>query len=368
MNNKKRKIIFFGKLPPPFIGPAVATRLILNSDLKNHFDLIHFDISHHSSIDELGKITFKNFIYPFIWYTKLVYYILKYSPDIVYLPCQQTTIGFLRDIPIVLITKIFRVKLVCQLRGGYFKEWYSKECGPLMRFIIRNTQKMVDAQIVLGTNLIKLYSHLMPEKKIFVVPNAGDYTYPPRNLNNQKIRLLFLGNFIRTKGVVDFVKAGLELPVEYWEKVEFVMAGNWMEGDVKIEVEQLIEDNPTFPINNIGRVSGEVKWQTLANCDIFIFPTYYRNEGHPWVIVEAMGAGLPIIASDRGAVIESVIDGYNGFIVDKESPKKIMEKIKILLEDSSLRKQMGENSRRHYMESFREKNLVQNFKKVFDEV
>ena len=45
--NKKR-IIFFGKLPPPFIGPAVATKVILDSNLKNHFDIIHFDINHLS--------------------------------------------------------------------------------------------------------------------------------------------------------------------------------------------------------------------------------------------------------------------------------------------------------------------------------
>ena len=47
MDDKRKKIIFFGKLPPPYIGPAVATRLILNSKLKDEFELIHLDLSDH---------------------------------------------------------------------------------------------------------------------------------------------------------------------------------------------------------------------------------------------------------------------------------------------------------------------------------
>ena len=106
----------------------------------------------------------------------------------------------------------------------------------------------------------------------------------------------------------------------------------------------------------------------MVNADIFIFPTYYRNEGHPWVIVEALAAGLPIISTDKGAIIESVIDGYNGYIVKPKSPNQITEKIIKLMNDKNLRDQMSANNLNIYNKKLTEKKLVDNFSSVFDEV
>ena len=53
---RKPKIIFFGSVPPPYIGPNVATVIILNSGLKNKFDLIHLDTSDHRGLSTLGAI------------------------------------------------------------------------------------------------------------------------------------------------------------------------------------------------------------------------------------------------------------------------------------------------------------------------
>ena len=96
-----------------------------------------------------------------------------------------------------------------------------------------------------------------------------------------------------------------------------------------------------------------------------MFPTYYPPEGHPWVIVEAMAAGLPIISTDQGAITESVVDGVNGFIVEKRNPTAIAEKIITLIDDTHLRHKMGKASRIFYEEKFTEKHLVENFKTCF---
>ena len=55
---------------------------------------------------------------------------------IVYIPGQQTTIAYLRDIPFFIIIKLFRKKLVCHLRGGYFLKFY-EECNSVMKAIIK---------------------------------------------------------------------------------------------------------------------------------------------------------------------------------------------------------------------------------------
>lgn len=362
----KKTILFFGKVPPPYIGPAIATRIILNSNLNDFYKIFHFNTSHHRNFKDLGKFSFTNIITPFILYFRLIYNIILKQPDIIYIPSQQTTIAYLRDIPFFILTKLFRVKLVCHLRGGYFLEFYN-ESNIIMKFVINNVQKLVDAQIVLGYNLINLYKPFMPIKKIYVVPNGGDYDYElKKNNNRNKINILFLGNLIREKGIIDFLDSRNYFPKEFLNNILYQFAGN--HNDCKDEIDNFITGASDTQIKYYGPVSGEQKLKLLSEADIFVFPTFYRNEGHPWVIVEALAAGLPIISTDRGAILESVIDGYNGFIVEPNNPKEISIKILNLINDKDLRIKMGKNSLSLYKKKYTQANLINNLKNVFDNV
>jgi glycosyltransferase involved in cell wall biosynthesis len=359
------KVLFFGKLPPPYIGPSVATGIILNSELKNRFELIHFDTSHHSSVSELGRYQWSNFRYAFRQYIKLFFTILKKNPDIIYIPSQQTTIAYLRDIPFILISKFLRKKVVCHLRGGYFKNWY-QESGNFMKWVIRRIQSMIDGQIVLGENLRPLYSHLMPVERIYVIPNGSDYDIPSNKKTNDKLTVLYLGNFIESKGLFDVLNACFHLPRETWSSLQILFAGNWHDEVTKKKFLSIIEENPDFPVKIIGPVYGEDKFKLLSSSDIFVFPSFYRNEGHPWVIVEAMASSLPIISTNHAAIPESVLDNKNGFLVKKRNPKEIAGKIQFFLNNPDIRVQMGKESRNHYEANFSEKKIVENFTNTFN--
>jgi len=125
---------------------------------------------------------------------------------------------------------------------------------------------------------------------------------------------------------------------------------------------------PTLPVRFEGTVYGEEKMRLLGSSDIFVFPTYYPFEGHPWVIVEAMAFGLPIISTDQGAIRESVIDGVNGFIIEKSNPTQIAEKIKILVQNAELRMKMGRESRLLYETHFTEAHMVEKMAAVFQAI
>ena len=84
--------------------------------------------------------------------------------------------------------------------------------------------------------------------------------------------------------------------------------------------------------------------------------------------IEAMGAGLPIVSTDRGAITESVIDGKNGFIVGQKNPLQIAEKIKYLINNPEQRKKMGEESRRLYLENFTEDKMIARLSQTFNVV
>jgi glycosyltransferase involved in cell wall biosynthesis len=86
------------------------------------------------------------------------------------------------------------------------------------------------------------------------------------------------------------------------------------------------------------------------------------------VAVEAMAAGLPIISTDQGAIVESVIHGENGFIVESHNPHQIAEKIKFLIKNPDAREKMGAESRKKYLENFTEGKMVERLHEVFEKV
>ncbi|MGQ9722575.1 MAG: glycosyltransferase family 4 protein, partial [Candidatus Jordarchaeum sp.] len=182
----------------------------------------------------------------------------------------------------------------------------------------------------------------MPPEKIFVVPNGANYFFDirKRNVNNKnKIRILFLSNLGKEKGAFDVLEAVPKV-VKIHNNVEFIFAGDRRNEETINEFIKFIKANPLLPITLTGPLYGKAKTDLLLSGDVFVFPPR-EPEGHPWAIVEAMAAGLPIITTDQGAIKESVKDGVNGFIVEKRNPHQIAEKIKFLIENPDVRKKMG---------------------------
>lgn len=361
------KIIFLGPLPPPFMGPSVATQIILNSKLKDEFDLIHLDTSDHRNLNKLGSIDFRNVSLALRHYCILISLIITKWPSLVYIPISQTTIGYLRDAGFIIISKLFGLRVVCHLRGGNFKNWYNSSAA-ITRCLVRSVHLLVDGQIVLGNSLKYMFNGIVPEKKLFVVPNGRDFKIITHSQKHpDMIRILYLANFIRTKGVLDTLKAAPDV-YNFAPKTEFIFAGTWFDEYTKREFEAFTKEYPKLPIILKGAVYGQDKCDLFHSSDIFVFPSYYPAEGHPWVIVEALAFGLPIISTDQGAITESVIDKINGFIVEKQNSHQIAEKIKLLIDDSDLRKTMGQASRRLYLKNFTEEKMAERLSRTFNSV
>ncbi len=363
---KKYKVIFHGNLPPPYIGPNVATEIIVNSKLKDEFELIHHDLTDPRDIGTLGKLDFMNFYLAFKHYAQLFFMCIKHKPDLVYVPAGQTTVGYGRDAGFILIAKLFGIKVLTHLRGGYFKNWYN-ESGKLTKAFVRFVHKKVDGQIVLGNNLRPLFNWLIPDSKIYVIPNGGTFKVKHDVRNHEKVTVLFLGNYIKTKGVLEVLYASEEVCKKF-PNVQFAFAGEWRDEETKTAFNDFVSKHPELPIINHGTVKGEQKFNILNDADIFVFPSYYRNEGHPWVIVEAMAAGLPVISTDHAAISESVIEGVNGYLVEKKSVEQVADRIMKLAADKNLRDKMGSESRRLYLENLTEEKMVERMGKVWRSV
>lgn len=90
--------------------------------------------------------------------------------------------------------------------------------------------------------------------------------------------------------------------------------------------------------------------ELLAKSHIFVLVSKW--EGFPRSIIEAMRAGLPVIASDVGGCRESVVDGKTGFLIPRDDIDMLGQKLELLISKPELRTQMGEAGYKRFEEFF----------------
>ncbi len=358
-----KSILLIGKLPPPYYGPAIATQIILNSTIKNNFKLSFFDTKLNKSVEGLGKFGWKKI------FTTLNKYILysntvkSEKPEVILIPISQSTIGFIKDAGYIWIGVLKGSKVVIHLRGSQFLNWYNAAFG-ITKYFIRKTLRSTSGVIVLGNSLRYLFDSFYNPEEIFVVPNGGNFKIPV--IEKNKIIITYIANYKASKGFGVFLEAIALLPAEIKNSVEIHALGQWSDLNFKDTCEASIKSNGLNIIFHDPKIADD-KFQLLAKTSVFVF-TPIAPEGHPWVIVEAMAAGLPVIATDQGAIKESVIDNYNGFIIPAGNSKVLCEKLILLINDAALRKSMGENSKLRYLENFTEDKMVENLSGVINTV
>jgi glycosyltransferase involved in cell wall biosynthesis len=90
--------------------------------------------------------------------------------------------------------------------------------------------------------------------------------------------------------------------------------------------------------------------QRLAGAQLFMLIT--KREGFPIAILEAMRAGLPVVASDVGGIAEALVDGQTGSLVRPEQPEQLAAALAPLLRDPALRRRWGQAGRARFGEEF----------------
>jgi len=104
----------------------------------------------------------------------------------------------------------------------------------------------------------------------------------------------------------------------------------------------------------------------LAASDVLVLSS--RWEGLPYTIIEAMMAGLPVVATRVGGVPELVEDGVTGFLVAPQDSVKLAEALQKLLDDPELRRKMGEAGRAKALKEFTLDRMLAETQKVYEEV
>ena len=215
---------------------------------------------------------------------------------------------------------------------------------------------------MLGEGLKKDVNHLIPDERLFVLPNGipaldqGQRAVPrPRR---QEASVVFLSNLIPAKGPMRFLEMA-RLVREKEPAVRFILAGRHASTRYLEKLRGFVADSGLSGCVTIpGAVYGEAKDALLGAADVLVFPTSFGKETFGVVNLEAMQWGVPVVSSPVGAIPEVVRDGVNGFIVEPDDIPLLAERVLGLVRDPALRRRMGEAGRelfhRHYsLEAYR---------------
>ncbi len=188
---------------------------------------------------------------------------------------------------------------------------------------------------------------------------GGDSGFRPRvGVGEGELLAVFLGRLsIEVKGLDVLCEAVRLLPPGFPLRVALVGPGEQEAVGEQLQPPAAVK--LTWPIDR-AEVPG-----VLQSCYICLQPS--RSEGFPLSVIEAMAAGLPVIATRVGGIPEAVEDGVTGMLVEPEDPEALAEAIQWMVAHPAERQEMGRKGREQ-AQRFDVQNIASQLAEIYREV
>jgi glycosyltransferase involved in cell wall biosynthesis len=362
----KKRILFILHFPPPVHGSSIVGYQIKESKIINESNNCRFiNLGTSITLDETWKNTLGKLFRYIPVLGQVMRTLITWRPDLCYFGITASGIAFYKDTLVIILLKLFRIKLVYHLHNkGVSNRQHIFWDNLLYRLVFKN------ADIILSSKFMYLDIQMyVPEDKVYYCPNGipnevsssiHQKTKKAPSLK-RRIEILFLSNLNESKGVFVLLEACSILKkkrVNYF--CTFVGdIGNISEKQLNFKICELNLEKFT---NYIGKKTGEDKESEYAKADIFVLPTY--NDCFPLVLLEAMQHSLPIVSCFEGSIPDIVENGITGFLVPQKDAEALAEKLEILINDPSLSNQMGLAGRKCYEHNF----TLQQFEKTLSSI
>jgi len=194
--------------------------------------------------------------------------------------------------------------------------------------------------------------------------DLNQFCYTPEPTEG-KIKVMLTARMIVEKGIFLLTEAAERLRQKYEDKVEFLLVGGLDDHPGAITQEQMEKVCDGKYIQWLGYRTDIL--DLLKQCHIMAFPSYYM-EGLPKSLIEADAVGRPIITSNSVGCKETLVDGYNGFLIQPKDVDALTEKLDLLLSDKELRIKMGKNARQYAEDYFSIEIVKERHLAIYDEL
>ena len=317
-------------------GVSTMVRTIINNN-KSSNKFIHYKVGNK---DGEGK-GIKWAVKQVTLVPHMILTIVRKKIDLVYLNTDLTGPSILRDYFLFFAAKyLLRKKVLLHIHGGHFLMEPPAPGSPFL-FMIKKMLNGADLCIVLSEIEQQSIKNNYGVNGV-ALPNAievGEIKNKAKDFND-KLKIIFLGRIVTSKGIYLIVEALSELKV-YFNDFDFHIYGSGPELDSLLKKLGNVEG---LKYGYHGIVKGSEKWDVLDEAHVFLLPSLY-GEGLPIAMLEAMGRGCIPVVSDDASISSVVTTGENGYIVKKGDYCDLAEKIQKLLQNRNLMPGMSVKAR-----------------------
>ena len=229
------------------------------------------------------------------------------------------------------------------------------------------TYKVVGVSAHTSRNLIR-YEKISPQK-VMTIPNGIDDLKFAIEIDGTKKKqelglpdcglIIGLGvRLTRQKGIEYLLKA-MPTILEEFPDTAMVIAG---EGPLE---EELRRDAFSLGIDkSVHFIGPRLDMPELLKLfDLYVLPSLW--EGMPMVLLEAMAAGCPVVATDVGGISKVIEHGINGLIVRPRNPEELAEAVIKLLTDEKLRKEFAQNGLMKFRQKFSADIMTRQYEQLY---
>jgi len=271
-----------------------------------------------------------------------------------------------------------KMKVIYTVHGAVFTAAFSAMTQKIFLWLEKYTAKFKDKIICVSANDKKLWLEYgaATENKLVVIHNGIaaekiDFLEKEKAREGLKIQearykiqtdtkiVGTIANFYPEKGLTYLIKAAKIMNKNALApEAIFVVIG---EGKEREMLEGMIKErnleNRFFLVGALPLAA-----QYLKAFDVFVLPSI--KEGFPYVLLEAMAAGLPIISSLVGGTPEIIKNGEDGFLILSKNPKILAERIADILDNPELAEKLSEKAREKVKE-FSVERMIEETEKVY---
>ncbi len=171
-----------------------------------------------------------------------------------------------------------------------------------------------------------------------------------------------IGNLYKTKGYEYLIEAFKILQENLKATSYNIKAIIIGEGEERKNLLDLIGQ---LNLKNRVLLAGEIKNAAELLPAFDIYANSSVKEGFPYSILEAMSAGLPIVATKVGGIPEMISDGENGLLSEPTNPEELAKRIKTLVEDEALKNNLGKKAKEYANKKFSIEKMIEKTKEVY---
>ncbi len=273
-----------------------------------------------------------------------------------------------------IVSKILGIPVVVTAHAG--------DVFPLNNFLFRSVSRVAlnsAAAITVNSAFTKSAVAKITKKPISIIPMGVDLKLfssassaaaaaVRKKYSVKGKMLLFVGRLAEKKGVTYLISA-MAAVAKQNPGIKLVVVGD---GPEKQALEQQVQKlSLSASVAFAGSVSNSDLPAYYKAADIFVLPSIVTKsgdtEGLGVVLLEAVAAGVPVIASNVGGIPDIVVDKKTGILVEQKNPGQLVSAITLLLKNSSLRKKLSGEALKHIRMNFDWDRVASYFKAVYED-